>query len=117
MCSLFADLVKTLGYVNAQRVVDAYGGRRLYVPRADRITPDHDLSIRLGWDLAQRVALAYNGQGFDVPLNTAETRRWRNEQIMKDHRAGVPHHRIAAQYRLTERSVFRIVAGMQEGTV
>ncbi len=80
------------------RLIEAYGGRRLYVPV--RVAQFEPLATLLGLKPAQRLARAYAREYITVPLCKA----WRMEMLRAQ---GLTYAAIALRLGMHEQSVFR----------
>lgn len=105
------DFVRLIGLPATMDFVHAYGGLRIYIPTPERCHADHPYAQVIGQDNLRRLAQVY-GQEDHFPLPKAEAALLavRNSRIA--HAYG--HHKtareLAAEYRLTERQIERIVA-------
>jgi DNA-binding NarL/FixJ family response regulator len=78
------------------RLVQAFGGQRLYLPRG--INQAHGLARTLGLDAARRLAEGIGAGQISIPL----ARHW---QILVLRSRGLTHRAIAAELRITEKAV------------
>ena len=106
---VLADLAKQLGYFVAQRLIEAYGGTRVYIPRLEHLSVNHPLSVRVGYQVALRLSRVYGGGAIPVPRGARELRAARNQMILSYRRHGLTYADIALQHQITERTVYRVV--------
>lgn len=112
-----ADLPATLREVAALiglpatlTLVKHYGGVRLYIPKT--LEPGHILIRLLGAEAAQRLVAHYMpGEPFEVPRAVQLMRASRNRAIRLRAARGATAADIARDFAMTERHVWRILAG------
>jgi hypothetical protein len=102
------QIVALIGLEAALKLVKAYGGVRLYVPK--KIDADHPLVELIGYPAARALAAEFGGQPhFDIPKCEAALREARNRQIRQDRAMGHSIRELALKYRLTERGIEKIL--------
>jgi len=94
------NLRRLLGDEGARLLAEAFGGRRLYVPRSPG--PHHPITVAIGEDRAGRLAGAFHGVGIDVPMLPAK-----KAEIRRLDRLGWTRSAIARELRVTERWVYK----------
>ena len=117
---VLATVAEHAGLPAAAALARAVGGRRIYVPRPEQLTEDHELARALageGLDLstARRLAVALGYGKVDVPfgpfVGEAQARRRRRKAVKRMLRAGeLSRSEIAGRAGTTERTVYRIQA-------
>lgn len=100
---LSQDLVALLGEEGFVALTEAFGGRRLYVPR--EITPDHEIAKALGTPEARKLSGYYAGAQLRIPL--ARELRARHYRA-----SGLSNGRIATKLGITEGGVDKLFARM-----
>ena len=103
-----AEISEIVGIDAALRLVEAWGGVRLYVPR--EMPDDHLLVSTLGREEAELFAEHYGGEAIQVPRCLTALRSVRNARIRKDRESGASIALLALRHRLTERQVYSILA-------
>lgn len=101
--TLSETLVALLGEEGARQLADAFGGRRLSVPKTPGAA--HPITVAIGQENAARLASAYHGHGIDVPMLPDRRRR-----IVELDAEGWSRSRIAREIGATERWVYRVLA-------
>ena len=105
------EVVQTLegviGLHAALKLVDRYGGTRVWVPAL--VDADHPLAKLLGEQEAQGVAQIYGRRWLSVPRCAALLRAERARQVRARYDAGDDPRTLARAYRLTERTIWRIL--------
>ncbi|MCF8504786.1 MAG: hypothetical protein K9G59_07715 [Caulobacter sp.] len=97
-----------LGSEVADQVCEAFGGRRVYLPRRPIVgTPITELLGGAGHSL---VTERFGSGHFDIPMRTATLR---HRKILAMTLAGVPVAEMATQLRCTERHVYQVRAALR----
>lgn len=107
-----AEIVSAVGIEAALRLVDAWGGLRLYVPHY--MTEDHSLVNLLGGDSADRLAAHFGGERIQVPRCLQALRAMRNARIRRARHDGATPAELALTHGLTERQIYAILAADTE---
>jgi len=103
-----AELVELLGEHAVLKLMDSWGGVRLYVPQ--KMTPDHVIARVIGFASARRLSARFPLEFLEVPRGADALRRARNRGIVRAHAEGLSASRLARKHRLTERQVWKILA-------
>ncbi len=104
------DIVKLIGLPATMKIVQHYGGVRLWVPKT--MTEEHELARLLGFAPAEKLARAYGGdEHFDVPLALKALRAVRDGRIRAEARR-CSTRTLARRYKLTERRIWHILAAV-----
>lgn len=108
---LLQDFERLIGLPATLDLVRVYGGLRIYIPTPARVHAEHTLAKIVGVDRLQALAKVYGGEAhFTLPKAEKAILALRNARIA--HAYG--HHKtvreLAAEHRLTERQIERIVA-------
>lgn len=107
------DIAGMIGLPGTLKLVEKYGGTRLYVPQ--KLDAEHDLSRLIGLDHATMLAETYGGEDhFDIPRAVAATRAVRDAHIRADRADGITHSQLALRYGLTERQIRNILGNEPE---
>ncbi|MDO9191081.1 MAG: Mor transcription activator family protein [Sulfurimicrobium sp.] len=107
---IFRDVVLCIGEECAEKLIAKYGGTRLYIPAT--LGTGHDLCLLLGGDAAQRLIDGFKGEVLEIPRGWLTHIQQRNALMMNDRESGMPQRALAIKYRLTERTVRKIVSGI-----
>lgn len=108
---ILRDLVDLIGLTVTLRLVEHYGGVRLYVPV--KYDPEHMLVKLLGAPAAQKLIEHYGGEEhFDVPKAERAIRAVRDRKIRADY-THKSRRQLAREHRLTERQIGNIVSGVE----
>lgn len=102
----FGALVVACGEM-AARLVDAYGGTRLYVPC--RLDPGGQLAQALGEQSAQTLIDLCEREDVVVPRLMSLRRTIRNQKIVALRETGAAPAKLALHFNLTERQIHSIV--------
>jgi hypothetical protein len=101
--SMLDDLANEIGMDATARLVDIFGGTRLYIPHS----PDEDdlLTASLGPEAARKLARVYGGDRIEVPNPTP-----RRKRIIELRETGCSVDAIARKLGCTRRRVFQVLA-------
>ncbi len=103
-----AELVDALGFPATLKLVERWGGVRLYVPLEQNLTDEHELVQVLGLAAARKLAAAHK-EWLEVPRAAAYLRQVR-DRIIRESYGGKSASRLARQFGMTRRNIFYIVA-------
>lgn len=114
---LLQQFVRLIGLPATLRFVEQYGGVRVYIPA--EATAEHPFAELIGLDNLRALCAEFSQDGhglrYPMPKATAALTAVRNARIREEYK-----HRTARElaliYRLTERSVERIVAGAEQAS-
>lgn len=111
--SILQDMAELIGLPATLKLVEAYGGVRLYIPK--RFDPDHPLVKLVGHAHAAKLCESYGGElHFDIPRAVAATRAARDARMRNDRALGATHRELALRYVLTERQIRNILGDDEE---
>ena len=102
------ELVQAIGLPATLRLVDAFGGVRVYFPNPTRVRVDSDLARAIGAVAVQRLAALWPSTYVALPQAAAYLRRERNRAIHREKDA-ISIRDLALKYELTERAVYAII--------
>ena len=102
------ELRGLIGEPRARRLVAAFGGRSIYLPRSSRATERGALAKVIGVAAARRLAERWMNEHVMIPLGAAQRRRERNRRVLRD-AARMSQSEIARRYQLHLRTVERIL--------
>lgn len=107
MPTTLSPIVEAIGPEAAAILVDRYGGTSISARRPE-------LASVIGPEAAARLAAAFAGERLDIP----RARRWlaslRDAEISARHDAGETHAELALRFRLTDRRIRGILAGLRD---
>lgn len=106
--ALIRELEELVGLKAALAIVESWGGLPLHVPKT--MTPDHPIARAVGLDAAAAIAGRFGGDYMKVPRCVARVRALRDEELRDRWGKGEPARKLARDYQLTIRHVWRIVA-------
>ena len=89
------------------KLVHAYGGLRIFVPR--KLHVQHKLVILLGLEQAQRLSHHFGGKTLTVARAVQLSRHARNLEILRRYDAGANIPQLARENELTERRIYEIL--------
>lgn len=97
------ELAKVAGFDAAVRLMVAFGGQRIYVPRKRR--DSSHFSVQLGCDAARALASLFGGEHIEVPLGSHLSVLQRRNQIAN---FSGSNNAAAQMFRIHRRTVQRI---------
>lgn len=110
---LLQHFVRLAGLHATMTLVRRWGGRRIYIPTLDRITPEHPMAVLIGVDALRALAAEFGGQEhFQLPRATRAMKAIRNAEIYRES-SDKSARELAADYDLTESQIVRILAGQR----
>lgn len=114
---ILQDIVELIGLPHTMRLVETYGGVRLYVPKQS-LEDDHDLVRLIGREAAEKLQTIYGGEShFDIPKAERALRAVRDAEIRAARTARTGRmsvRELALKYGLTERNIRYILGEMED---
>ncbi len=104
------QLIRLLGEAGAARIIEIFGGARIWVPSPDCSKKSsrafEQLEVKLGAEIARKFSAAFGDVQVTIPrvLSAARIR------ILKLQAAGMSPREIAEQARCSERYVYTVLA-------
>jgi Mor family transcriptional regulator len=103
------ELVKTLGLPAALRLVERFGGTRIYLPRSELMSAEHAVAQVVGLEAARDLCKLWPSERPSIPRAAQFLRGERDRALLTDaNDHTVPQ--LALKYELTERQVYYILA-------
>ena len=110
------EIIDAIGIGATLKLVEAFGGIRVYVPSEDTLRSSehlardgHPLARAIGVEAACKLARLRSGEFLDLPRATAYMRAMRDAAI-RDGLENASAAALAIQYHTTRRNIFRIKA-------
>lgn len=97
------EIVEVMGHEAADRLMLHFGGSRIWVPAATRVSADHPIAKVVG--VEKLVQLARRMAGCQVYIRMVGMRRARERQMLERHAAGETISAIATAMRCNYRTV------------
>lgn len=104
---LISKLSGLIGPGLAGRVMNEFGGLRIYIPLVAK--NNHRLIEMLGQDNAARLSQEFGGETLAIPKGVAVGRMKRNLKIVKKRVSGSKIRALAFENKLTERQILSIL--------
>ena len=101
------EIRSIIGDAALNELIEAYGGRRVYVPSVMR--PHHPLALRLGLGPALLLSQYCPGEHLDVPTGRSMQIEARNRLIVREVEAGASISAVARKWGLSDRHARRII--------
>jgi Mor family transcriptional regulator len=103
---LFQEVGQKVGREATAKLVDEYGGTRLYIPY--KLNSEHALYQLLGQEVSQQLSGEFGGVTVEIPLDVGSQKKRRNKLILADRAAGMSERQAARKYQLTSRTIRKI---------
>jgi len=104
------EIADAVGLEAALRLIECWGGVRIYLPGPDRLTDDHILARGLGRPAAEQLCRHFGAGAYTVPRGLEALRAARDRAMRAEHADGRSARDLALAYRLSERRVWEILA-------
>ena len=104
--SLYGQVVKIIGSVAADKLIEHFGGRRLYIPL--KPAPRDQIPRSIGMRAALAMARVFGSERILVPATCNQARRRARILRMRANQISISH--IARELRCTERHVYKVLA-------
>lgn len=105
------DFVRLIGLQPTMALVERFGGLRIFVPTPERCTDEHQFAQIIGTANLVKLADAYGGlEHFQLPKAEKALLAVRNARIAADYSTTKTARQLAAEHRLTEGQVVRILS-------
>jgi hypothetical protein len=102
----YADIAAAIGEAKALELSKVRGGRELYIPSPERLSPHSPLVALVGPEAAEALARRYSRRYIAVPLTQGKRAR-----IWELREGGRSISWIAKEMRCHERTIYNILAG------
>ena len=102
-----AELVDEIGFPATLKLVEKWGGIRLYVPLEDNLSAEHPIAKEIGFEVARKLARAHS-EWLEVPRAARYLRSVR-DKIIREAYDDASAARLARQFGMTRRNIFYIV--------
>ena len=102
------ELVRVLGLPTALRLVEKFGGVRVYLPLAENMTDDNPIAAAIGVDAARDLCALWPQERPYIPRAVQILREERDKALLRDaEELSVPE--LARKYELTERAIYNVL--------
>jgi hypothetical protein len=105
-----ADLVQSIGFAAALKLIEHCPGIRIRPPKEDRLHAEHRLVRAIGFEAARKLSRLADGMKIEVPRGATAIRRARNRAMVRDSES-MSQPQLALKYKLTQRQVRTILNG------
>ena len=102
-----ADIVQAIGVPATLKLIERFGGSRVYAPELEHITEDHAIARAIGLEAARALAKLCAMNRLEIPRAANAFRLARDRAIQRESRT-TSVSKLALKYRLTERRVYQI---------
>ncbi len=102
-----ANIVRAIGMPATLKLIERYGGSRVYVPEPKHITVDHAIARAIGFDAARALSRLAGDERIEVPRAAGAFRLARDRLILRESRTASVS-KLALKYHLSERQIYQI---------
>jgi Mor family transcriptional regulator len=108
-----ADVVEAIGIAATLKLIERFGGIRIYVPLREHISDDHELARAIGLVAARKLAEIWGKERMPLPRAAKAMRLARDRALRRDYQS-ISASQCALKYQVTERQVYWIVGRDEE---
>lgn len=101
--TVFQEIASAIGRESARKLVQNFGGQRLFVPRT--MERDHEIAKAIGVEAARQLSGYFHGTHISLPVS--DSRRRAVKELSK--KTGLTRQKIAGETGYSERQVYRIL--------
>jgi len=103
------DIIKAIGLPAAMKLVENFGGTRIYLPQPEKVDADNEIAKIIGVEAARALARQWSQERPSIPLARRHLRTVVKSEIQRDSESmSVPE--LARKYETTERNIYRYLA-------
>ena len=102
------EIVRVIGLPAAVKLVEQFGGTRVYLPHPSRVKPDTPVAQMLGVEAAVRLASEW--PQCEIAIPSSATLRHERDRAIRAEPDNVSIRELAKKYDLTERQIYNIRA-------
>src|SRR5260221_13237019 len=100
------EIIQAIGLPAAMKLVDTFGGVRIYLPMPENVTPDNEIAKAIGVDATRKLATVWGQERPSIPLARRHFRMVVRAEIRRD-ALGMTVPELARKYETTERTIYR----------
>lgn len=113
-------IVEAIGLPAAMKVVDHFGGTRIYLPLPENVDADNEIAKAIGLEYALKFAHACDfdrdpDRHVEIPLARPQLRILMKDEILRDSE-DMTERQLARKYKTTQRTIRRILAESRDPT-
>lgn len=103
------DIIQAIGLGSAMKLVEHFGGTRIYLPLPENVGPDNDVAKVIGVDATRKLAAMWAQERPSIPLARRHLRAIVKAEILRERdKLTVPD--LARKYETTERNIYRYLS-------
>lgn len=108
----FQRLRELIGDHNAFRMMNMWGGTRLYIPTSEKCTNNHPIALAIGIDALLKLSHEFGSDRIEIPLGISVIKDMRNKEIIALFGSNNASE-LALRYGMTERNIRNILKKRQ----
>lgn len=105
----FQRLRELIGDHAAFRMMNCWGGTRLYIPIPEHCHEKHNIALAIGLDAMKIMAAEFGGDRLEIPTGYDALKQIRNADILERINNGEHQSILALDYGLTSRQIRNII--------
>lgn len=103
------SMLEVVSVATAMKIIEVYGGVRLYVPLD--YPPNHEMTTLIGPEQAAALSKSYGAMDhFDIPLCRDVVRLLRNTRILRLFGQGASYRELALKFGVSERMISKLIS-------
>lgn len=103
------DIIRAIGLGAAMKLVERFGGVRIYLPLPENIGPDNEVAKAIGVEAARKLAEMWGQERPTIPLARWVKRDDIKNAVLRD-RDTLTVPELARKHSTTERNIYRYLA-------
>lgn len=108
-----AEVIDAIGLAATLKLLQRFGGIRIYVPQPAHLTDDHELARAIGLAAARKLARIWGSERMPLPRAARALRLARDRALRLDYQT-MSAAQCALKYQLTERQVYWIAGRVED---
>lgn len=108
-----AEVVRAIGLPATLKLIERFGGVRIYVPQPEHIDEDHPIARAIGLADARTLAGIRGKERMELPRAARALRLVRDRALRRDYES-MSESQCALKYQVTERQVRSIIGRAEE---
>lgn len=107
------DIIRAIGLGAAMKLVERFGGVRIYLPLPQNIGPENEVAAAIGVEAARKLAALWAQERPSIPLARRHLRTIVKDEIRRE-KGTLTVPELARKFETTERNIYRYLAEADE---